>query len=129
MSGTPIVNTATDAYSLFNFIRYRQGYSIHIVSYAAPGLTVFVCYVRHIVNLQKSPIWDTVLDRPFCNIKFFNQKITRRINKGRHATVSMLNPHLNCIKITPWPRPGAVQFAFCIIDRQVSDWQPSSPRC
>jgi hypothetical protein len=58
---------------------------------------VFAWYIRHIENLQKSPIWDTVLDRPFCNIKFFNEKITRRINKGRHATVSMLKPHLMCI--------------------------------
>ena len=28
VSGTPIVNSATDAYSLFNFIRYRQDFRV-----------------------------------------------------------------------------------------------------
>ena len=75
----------------------QVSFGIHVdLTRCMPGPTVFVKYAWHIINLQKSLIWYTVLDRPFCNIKFFNEKITRRINKGRHATVSMLKPHLNC---------------------------------
>lgn len=43
LSGTPIVNSATDAYSLFNFIRYR----------------------------------------PFSDIHYFNEVVTRKVQKGR----------------------------------------------
>jgi SNF2-related domain len=55
VSGTPIVNSATDAYSLFNFIRYRQDFTIHIdVTCCTRPDSVCLVYTTHRKFAEKS---------------------------------------------------------------------------
>jgi hypothetical protein len=63
--------------------------------HATPYSGCLVC-ATHRQFTEESYMVHCAYDRPFCNIKFFNEKITRRINKGRHATVSMFKPIFNC---------------------------------
>lgn len=94
LTGTPIVNAATDVYMLFKFLQYQ----------CVPSPALHACVLKVLQPHQligPCMIKGFVPRRPFCKIEWFNRTIRNKIQVGvlpvSTRSGSFVRPACSCV--------------------------------